>query len=133
MNSQVKGASPFLINLAIGFLEKQRQAREADPEFKGHQQYFIQLYTKILLSKGDYDKVIEFLHKNESSFGIVLDKKKLIFKTLLKKGDNQGAINELISMIKINFENVNGDFQSMYDHHEILISLLADAAKAQNL
>lgn len=24
LNSQVKGASPFLINLAIGFLEKQR-------------------------------------------------------------------------------------------------------------
>ena len=30
LNSQAKGASPFLINLAIGFLEKQRVAREKE-------------------------------------------------------------------------------------------------------
>ena len=30
LNSQVKGASPMLINLAVAYLEKQRQIREAE-------------------------------------------------------------------------------------------------------
>lgn len=70
----------------------------------------MQLYTKIYLAKGEYDKVIEFLNLHEASFGIILDKRKLIFKALLKKGDKIGAINELISIIKNNYENVKGDF-----------------------
>ena len=63
-----------------------------------------------MLSKGEYDKVIEFLNKHEASFGMILDKRRLIFKTLLKKGDKLGAINELISIIKTNYDKVQGDF-----------------------
>lgn len=62
---------------------------------------------------------------------MLIDKRKLIFKTLLKKGDTLGAINELISILKGNYEKVQGDFQSIYDHHEILISLLLDLATTQ--
>ena len=42
-------------------------------------------------------------------------------------------MNELIAIIKTNFENVNGDFQSIYDHHEILISQLVDLAQTAGL
>jgi hypothetical protein len=63
-----------------------------------------------MLAKGDFDKVIEFLNKNEAAFGIIVEKKKLVFKTLLKKGDKLGAMNELIDIIKINYESVKGDF-----------------------
>lgn len=108
LNSQVKGASPFLINLAIGFLEKQRQQRASSGQ--PLPLYFVQLYTKIMLSKGEYDKVLDFLSQNEASFAMTLDKQKLIFKTLLRKGDKLGALNELLSIVRHNFENVNGDF-----------------------
>lgn len=63
-----------------------------------------------MLAKGEYDKVIEFLNKNEASFGLIIEKKKLLFKTKLKKGDTLGAINELLGIIKFNYENVNGEF-----------------------
>ncbi len=38
LNSQQRGASPFLINLAVGYLEKQRQSREAQGVLP---QYFV--------------------------------------------------------------------------------------------
>ena len=89
----------------------------------------MQLYSKVSLAKGDYDKVIDFLNKNEASFGMILDKRKLVFKALVKKGDKLAALNELISIVKANYENVKGEFQSIYDHHEILISMLIGLAK----
>lgn len=60
---------------------------------------------------------------------MILDKRKLVFKALLKKGDKLAAINELLAIIKNNYENVKGDFQSIYDHHEILISMVVSLAK----
>jgi len=87
----------------------------------------------VYLAKGEYDKVIEFLAAHEASFGIILDKRKLVFKALMKKGDKIAAINELIAIIKNNYENVKGDFQSIYDHHEILISLLVNFAKEKGV
>jgi hypothetical protein len=86
-----------------------------------------------LLAKGDYDKVLDFLNKNEASFGMILDKRKLVFKVLVKKGDNLSAINELVSIVKSNYENVKGEFQSIYDHHEILISMLINLAKEKGV
>lgn len=91
------------------------------------------LYYKIMLGKGDYDNVIQFLHLNEASFGIILDKRKLVFKALLRKGDKLGAINELLAIIKTNYESVEGEFQSIYDHHEIMISLLIDLCKERGV
>lgn len=85
---------------------------------------------KVLTAKGDFDKVLEFLNTFQSSFGLIIDKKKLVFRTLLKMGDKLGAMNELLDMIRANYENVGGDFQSMYDHHEILVSLLVEEARA---
>lgn len=70
----------------------------------------MQLYAKVLLAKGEYDKVLEFLNKHEASFGIILDKKKLVFKVLLRRGDRLGAMNELLSIIRHNYLNVKGDF-----------------------
>jgi len=47
----------------------------------------VQLYVKVLLAKGEFEKVIEFLNKHEHSFGLLIEKRKLMFKTLMKKGD----------------------------------------------
>ena len=55
-----------------------------------------------MLSKGEYDKVIAFLNQHEASFGMALDKKKLVVKALLKKGDKLSAVNELLSIIRHN-------------------------------
>jgi archaellum component FlaC len=87
----------------------------------------------VLTAKGDFVKVLEFLHQFESSFGLVIDNKKLVIRTLLKKGDKLAAMNELVEMIRVNYENVGGDFQSIYDHHEILISMLVEEARAQGV
>ena len=65
---------------------------------------------KVYLAKGEYERVIEFLDKNEASFGMLIEKRKLMVKTLMKKGDKLGAVNELIGIIKTNYENVKGEF-----------------------
>ena len=62
------------------------------------------------MAKGEYERVIEFLNKNEASFGLLIEKRKLLLKTFMKKGDKVAAVNELIGIIKTNYENVNGDF-----------------------
>ncbi len=67
----------------------------------------MELYTKIMLKKGEFDKVLEFLNKHEQSFGIILDKRKLVYQTLYRKGDKLGAINELIAILKNNYENID--------------------------
>lgn len=104
LNSQVKGASPMLINLAVAFLEKQRQEREAAiPKGGPLPQYFVQLYAKIMTRKGDYDKVLAFLSQHEASFGMIIEKKKLAFKVHLKKGDTLSAINELLGIVGTNY------------------------------
>jgi hypothetical protein len=35
--------------------------------------------------------------------------------------------------VKSNYENVKGEFQSIYDHHEILISMLINLAKEKGV
>jgi hypothetical protein len=37
---------------------------------------------------------------------MILDKRNLVYKALYLKGDKIGAINELISIIKHNYENI---------------------------
>jgi hypothetical protein len=64
----------------------------------------------VYLAKGEYDRVIAFIGQNEASFGLLIDKKKLMFKVYMKKGDKLSAVNELLGMIKTNYENVNGEF-----------------------
>lgn len=60
-----------------------------------------------MLKKGEYDKVLEFLDKHEASFGIVLEKRKMVVKVLYRRGDKLGAINELLSIIKHNYLQVD--------------------------
>jgi hypothetical protein len=64
----------------------------------------------VLLAKGEYDKVLAFLSQHEASFGLIIEKNKLVFRILLKRGDILGAINELLSIIKANFLSVKGEF-----------------------
>ena len=41
---------------------------------------------------------------------MLIEKRKLMVKTLMKKPDKLGAANELIGIIKTNYENVKGEF-----------------------
>jgi hypothetical protein len=41
-----------------------------------------------MLKKGEYDKVLDFLNIHEASFGMKIEKNKLVFKTHLLKGDH---------------------------------------------
>ena len=86
-----------------------------------------------MLKKGEYDKVLDFLNIHEASFGMKIEKNKLVYKTHLLKGDHLNAINELLSIVRQNYLNVGGDFQSIYDHHELLISLLVDFCKTHGV
>lgn len=56
---------------------------------------------------------------------MIVEKRKLVYKLKYRKGDLVGAINELIAIIKDNYKNIE-EFQSIYDHHELLISLVID-------
>ncbi len=58
------------------------------------------------MAKGNYDKAIDYLSKNEKSFGIILDKRRLVVKALYKKGDTKGCINEILGIIRDNYRNV---------------------------
>ena len=53
-----------------------------------------------MLKKGEYDKVLGFLNLHEASFGMIIEKNKLVFKTHLLKGDRLSAINELLSIVR---------------------------------
>lgn len=41
-------------------------------------------------------------------------------------------INELIQIVKVNFENVKEEFYSILDMHELLISLIVDWMNINN-
>ena len=132
MFSQSKGAPASTIDLAVMFVEKQRAVYQPSPP-----QYFLQLYVKILSAKGLYDKSLEYLHQNEQQFGMILDKRRLVCKLLKKKGDTNGLITELLGIVKDNQKLIqqsqNGDgYQSIYDIHEYIISLLVQAIDSEN-
>ncbi|CDW74130.1 UNKNOWN [Stylonychia lemnae] len=130
MLSQTKNSLPMNIDLALAFIEKQRQTNYKD-ENKPLPQYFVTLYSKILVAKGKYEQALEYLKENEQSFGMILDQKRLIYSLKYKQGDIEGVIQELTQIIKSNYNNVN-EFQSIYDHHEFLISLIVNQLKKQS-
>jgi hypothetical protein len=37
-----------------------------------------------MIAKGDFQKAIDYLNLNEKSFGMILDKRKLVFKAFYK-------------------------------------------------
>lgn len=132
MLSQAPGSAPFNLDLALGFIEKQRQASYKD-EMKPLPQYFVQLYTKLLVAKGQYDKALAYLEEHKGSFGMILDKHRMVTRILIKSGDVKGCIDHLIDVIKTNYQRLvepkegeQSEYQSIYDHHELLISLVID-------
>lgn len=58
------------------------------------------------MAKGKYQRVLEYLEANEKSFGMILDKRRLVAKALYKSGDILGCINELLAIIRDNYRNV---------------------------
>lgn len=56
---------------------------------------------------------------------MILDKRRLVYALKRDSGDIRGCIAELTAIIRDNYLNM-GEFQSIYDHHEYLISLVVD-------
>jgi hypothetical protein len=63
---------------------------------------------------------------------MVLDKRRLLVKAFYKMGNLVGCINEILGIIRDNFRNVEG-YQSIYDLHELLISLLMKLAEEKGV
>lgn len=59
------------------------------------------------MAKGNYDKAIDYVNQHTKSFGLILDKRRLIVKALHKKQDYVGCINEILGIIRDNFNNVD--------------------------
>lgn len=68
------------------------------------------MYVKVVSKKGDFAKAKEFLLANMGSFGMELEAKKLMMRITNMEGDKIGTINELINIIKHNYEQLDGDF-----------------------
>lgn len=84
------------------------------------------------MAKGNHQKAIDYVIQNEKSFSMKLDKHRLIIKALYKKGDLVACLNELLLTINNNFNNIT-EYQSIYDLHELAVSLLVRLAKDQSL
>lgn len=91
------------LDLALAFIEKQRQTVYKDDMQPCVPQYFVQLYYKLLLAKGQYDKALEYITLHEKSFGMIMDQRKLVYLLKYQKQDKIATIQELIHIIKNNY------------------------------
>lgn len=63
---------------------------------------------------------------------MILDKRRLVYALKRDSGDIRGCIAEITSIIRDNYLNMT-EFQSIYDHHEYLISLVIDQLATMHL
>ena len=83
-----------------------------------------------------FHAAIQYLQENKGAFKLVLDYSRLKIQALLyfvqiigrdteeAKSTLKQIIVELIQIVKVNFENVQQEFYSILDMHELLISLV---------
>lgn len=80
---------------------------------------------------------MQYLQDNKGAFRLILDYSRLRIQALLyfvhiigreteeAKATLKQIIMELITIVKVNFENVKEEFYSILDMHELLLSLVA--------
>jgi len=83
------------------------------------------------------NQALEFLEKNNASFGIALDKQKMEVYALLSQSEKDDSvrislINKLLFILKEVYNNVE-EFQSIYNFHELLVSLIIRYCKSHNI
>jgi len=86
--------------------------------------YFAKLYLKLLVAKKDFEKAITFLTGvGKPSFELWVEEKQWLVRIYLQSDQEEKAIQTLIEMVRLNYENVD-EFQSIYFLHELLLSLV---------
>lgn len=86
---------------------------------------FCKLYLKLLVAQKQFEKAQTFLEGQASrSFEMWVEKRTWQLRIYLESGQEDQAINEIIQMIKYNYTIVEEDFQSIYNLHEVLLSLV---------
>lgn len=87
-------------------------------------QYFSKLYLKLLLAKKDFAKAQTFLEtEGKRSFELWLDQRAWQVQILFQSGQLEKTCQELTEIIRFNYTQVKQDFQSIYNLHELLITL----------
>ena len=77
-----------------------------------------------MLAQKNYAKAQVFLSGEGSrSFELWVELRTWQFRIHLESGQRELAIQELVDMIKFNYTQVEQDFQSIYNLHEVLFSL----------
>ena len=117
--------SPISLQLAVAFAEKYMAAQqEANTENAPIPVSFSKLYLKLLLAQKAFDKAQAFLEgEGGRSFELWVEKRTWQLRIFLENGQTEQAIQELVEMIKFNYTQVEQDFQSIYNLHEVLLSL----------
>lgn len=79
---------------------------------------------KLLLAQKNYEKAQGFLTgPAKRSFELWVEQRSWQFRIYLESGETEKAIQELVEMIRFNYTQVEQDFQSIYNLHEVLLSL----------
>ena len=117
--------SPISLQLAVAFAEKYMAANQEQNEERAPiPASFTKLYLKLLLAQKAYAKAQAFLDgEGQRSFEMWVERRTWQLRIYLEAGDEDRAIGELIEMIKFNYTQVEQDFQSIYNLHEVLFSL----------
>ena len=85
---------------------------------------FSKLYLKLLLAKKAYEQAQTFLGgEGGRSFELWVERRTWQLRIYLESGQEDKAIQEIVEMIRYNYTQVENDFQSIYNLHEVLFSL----------
>ena len=76
------------------------------------------------MAKKQYDKSSEFLQgEGKKSFDLWVEHRTWQLKIFLESEQTEEAMQELVEMIRFNYTQVEQDFQSIYNLHELLLSM----------
>ena len=82
------------------------------------------MYLKLLLAQKAYEKAQTFLNgEGNRSFELWVERRTWQLRLYLESGQTEQALQEIVEMIKYNYTQVEEGFQSIYNLHEVLISL----------
>lgn len=121
------------LSLAVAFAEKYMAAQQKQNEVGAPiPAYFSKLYLKLLLAKKDFAKAQSFLEsEGKRSFELWLDQRAWQVQIFFQSEQIDKACQELTEMIRFNYTQVKEDFQSIYNLHELLITLAVRACPAE--
>ena len=86
--------------------------------------HFSKLYLKLLVAQKAFAKAQAFLvGEGAPSFELWVERRSWQLRIHLESGQNELAIQEMLQMIRFNYTQVEEDFQSIYNIHEVVLSM----------